>query len=277
MVPKDADIIHFHQAPPDKQLPDIPYLITEHGNRERQHTPFLPNTVFLSKNHAHNHGCEYYVYNGIPIEEYPLCEEKDDYMLFLARTSRRKKNILTAVNLAIDERIPLYVGGGSIWSTHKAWGAWILRGLNRLSLIRNLGDVDGEEKLTLLQKSRLFFHLVNWHEPFGLAPHEAMATGTPVLSTPNGAMPEYITSGENGFIVGDYKEARNTVRAIYSMSESETNEMARRCRDSAFTIEKCVEGYLEMYHEVMKRGYLYPPEQASRLIYAPTTLVNVLR
>jgi hypothetical protein len=51
------------------------------------------------------------------------------------------------------------------------------------------------------------------------------------------------------------------------MGPDETAEMALRCRESALTIETCVDRYLDLYAQVIRDRYLYPPEQARNLYY----------
>ena len=43
--------------------------------------------------------------------------------------------------------------------------------------------------------------LISWCEPFGLVAVEAQATGTPLIATRFGALPEIIVEGETGFVV----------------------------------------------------------------------------
>ena len=42
---------------------------------------------------------------------------------------------------------------------------------------------------------------VEWPEPFGLVPLEAMAVGTPVIATGTGGSAEYLDDGENCLLV----------------------------------------------------------------------------
>ena len=87
---KNVDVLHFHQALPVRYQPHAPFVVTEHGNH-RKRQPVGPNTVFLSRSHAANHRAEYFVHNGIPLDEYPLCLEKSDSLLFMAKLAWRKK------------------------------------------------------------------------------------------------------------------------------------------------------------------------------------------
>lgn len=58
-----------------------------------------------------------------------------------------------------------------------------------------LGHLSHEDIRRELAAASVFIASPLWAEPFGLAPVEAMATGTPVAATPRGAMPEVIGDG----------------------------------------------------------------------------------
>jgi glycosyltransferase involved in cell wall biosynthesis len=271
LIPADADLVHFHSTPQIDALPELPFIVTEHGNRPkvyRDRTRFhgyAPNTVFVSRNHAENHGAELFVYNGIPVEEYPLKTEKSDFMLFMAALGWRVKNAKTAIHLSFDSGMPIVLAGGELRGNRGMRGFWMIRERFNRTRLEAAGDVGGSRKLQLLQDARLLFYVVGWEEPFALAAHEALACGTPVLASPFGALPEYIREGENGFLVSSYREALDRVRETLTMSADQIAGMATRCRRSAFRIERCVDRYLELYQKVLADRWLYPPERASSL------------
>lgn len=266
LIPTDAEVAHFHAPPPLDQLPELPYISTEHGNR-RKFRAFPPNTVFVGRNHARNNGGDCYVLNGVPVHEFTLCTDKDDYMIFMALLAMRSKNAKTMVHLAIDSGMPAVFAGGDLWKTRRISGWWKLRARYHRDLLREVGFVSGQVKLELLQRARLLFHLVNFHEPGALGPLEALACGTPVLASPNGVLPEYIEDGVNGFICRNYGEALAATKRVANMSAAQMAEMATRCRESTLSIESCVDGYLELYEKVVRDRYLYRPEKAKDLYY----------
>ena len=49
--------------------------------------------------------------------------------------------------------------------------------------------------------ARALISPIDWEEPFGLMMIEAMACGTPVISTRRGAVPEIVDHGRTGVIV----------------------------------------------------------------------------
>src|SRR5690606_18468731 len=56
-----------------------------------------------------------------------------------------------------------------------------------------VGRVGGERKARLLAEAAALWMPAQWDEPFGLTTIEAMVSGTPVLATSRGALPEIIT------------------------------------------------------------------------------------
>ena len=98
-----------------------------------------------------------------------------------------------------------------------------------------------------------------------------------MLASPNGVLPEYIKDGENGFLVSTYKDACAAVRKVAAMDEAETAEMAHRCRESAFRIETTAERYLELYRQVIRDSWLYPPALARSLRFRRPRSVVIKR
>jgi len=57
--------------------------------------------------------------------------------------------------------------------------------------------------LRLPCEARAFLHPIAWEEPFGNAPVEALLCGTPVLTTPRGALPKAVNSDSGRFFETD--------------------------------------------------------------------------
>ena len=60
-------------------------------------------------------------------------------------------------------------------------------------------NVSHAEKVALLGRARALLFPIRWPEPFGLVMVEAMACGTPVVTTNWGAAPELVADGVTGF------------------------------------------------------------------------------
>ena len=107
-----------------------------------------------------------------------------------------------------------------------------------------MGKVGGERKATLLAEARCLWVPAQWDEPFGLTTIEAMVSGTPVLGTRRGALPEVITpaSGAMGDTLDELVALRPTL--------DELDPEAVRARVlERFTHRHMAERYLELYRE----------------------------
>ena len=59
---------------------------------------------------------------------------------------------------------------------------------------------------------------IEWNEPFGIVFAEALACGTPVISSPTGALPEIVRRGTNGFLIDTIDSACEAVRNLPKIS-----------------------------------------------------------
>jgi glycosyltransferase involved in cell wall biosynthesis len=173
-LPKGTDVLHAHTP----RIPaDVPTLWTMHGNA-RPGREYPANMVCLSANHAHRHGTTTFVYNGLDPAEFRL-GSKQDFDLFLGRL-HSVKGWRWAMEGAAKAVRPLVVAGG--------WRPSLKKGLSFV------GTVDGDKKQTLLAEARCLWMPALWDEPFGLTLIEALASGTPVLGTRRGALPEIVSA-----------------------------------------------------------------------------------
>jgi hypothetical protein len=231
-IPDNIDIVQLYGTP--QEIPPKPYLVRIGGNG-KPGEKFLPSTVFLSRNHAIRHGSRHYVYSGINLDDFIYREKKENYFLFLAKVSWKVKNVNLAIKLAKVMGFKLIVAGG-----------W------RLSFRRNIkfvGEVDDKEKAGLLAGAKALIFPTNWQEPFGLATIEALASGTPVITTNKGAMPEVVTA-DVGFRCDTFEEFKEAINRI-----DEVNP--RKCRDRVeenFTAEIMTEKYIKVYEKIIQTG-----------------------
>ena len=102
------------------------------------------------------------------------------------------------------------------------------------------GPVGGADRTKALGSARALLHLINFDEPFGLSVVEAMASGTPVIATNRGSMPELIDHGVTGFLVDSVDEAVDAIGRI-----GEIDRAACRAAVSArFTVDRMADRYL---------------------------------
>jgi len=82
---------------------------------------------------------------------------------------------------------------------------------------------------------------------------EAMAYGTPVLSTPVGAIPDVIRDGVTGFIMEDNSPeciARNVIRALNSSELEMIAERGRHFVEEEYTFEKTAENWTKIFQDI---------------------------
>jgi glycosyltransferase involved in cell wall biosynthesis len=111
-----------------------------------------------------------------------------------------------------------------------------------------LGEVPHEQKLELLDGASALLFPIRWNEPFGLVMLEAMATGTPVLALPGGAVREVIADGISGYVCSTLAELVEKARD----ADSAFNPyLVRRHVENTFSVERMVDKYAMLYREMV--------------------------
>jgi glycosyltransferase involved in cell wall biosynthesis len=232
-LPASTDLLHAHA--PLATTPTHPHVFTLHGNLRPGRTA-APNTIFVSADHARRHGATAFVYNGVDPSEFVFRREKDGYDLFLGRL-HRVKGYRWAVEGAKRAGRRLVVAGG--------WRPSFRRGL------RFVGTVDGQRKADLLAGAACLWMPALWDEPFGLTLVEAMLSGTPVLGTRRGALPEIVTDdvGALGETLEELVQLRGSIER--------RDPMACRLRaEQWFSHTRMAQGYVRMYQHYLHTNSL---------------------
>jgi glycosyltransferase involved in cell wall biosynthesis len=137
--------------------------------------------------------------------------------------------------------------------------------------------VDEPEKIELLSKARALIYPTNWDEPCAGAPLEALACGTPVISSVNGCMPELVRPG-TGVVCETYADLLGAVKKLESVKTSD----CRKSVETFFSVNRMAEDYLALFHKILEMGeldhephYNFDPSSV-KLLYKPT-IANRLR
>jgi glycosyltransferase involved in cell wall biosynthesis len=180
-----------------------------------------------------------------------LCEDKRDYLLFLGRTAP-EKGMRRAVQAARAAGMRLVAAVKTASETEqREWEENITPLLD--DDVEILGEVTHEVKVDLLCEARALLFPVDWEEPFGLVMTEAMATGTPVIATARGSVPEVVVDGETGFVVSVEQFATEAADAIRSVDQIDPSACRARVAER-FSKESMVEGYERVYEQVLAGG-----------------------
>jgi glycosyltransferase involved in cell wall biosynthesis len=180
--------------------------------------------------------------NGVDLSHFRPRETKSDYALAVGRICPEK-----ALHLAIDaaERagVTLIIAGSVFdYSEHRDYFDSMIRPrLNQR--IRFIGLVGGERKAHLMAGARCLLVPSLAPETSSLVAMEAMASGTPVIAFPNGALPGIVKQGTTGFLVNSAEEMADAIVECDSISP-------RACRAEAeqkFSSERMFAEYLDLY------------------------------
>ena len=250
----EFDIIHnqFDFLPLTySRLVHTPLLTTIHGFSSPKILPvyekYNHHTYYVSISDSdRNPNLDYIatIYHGIPVEEYPFCNDPDDYLLFLGRI-HPDKGTHEAIKVAQRAGAKLIIAG--IVQDEEYFEEMVAPYVDG-DQIRYIGPVAMPEKGDLLGHARALLHMINFDEPFGLSVVEAMACGTPVIAIDRGSMRELIRGGRTGFLVADEEDASASVRKIASIDR-------KKCRswvEERFTQERMVRDYLEVYQIIIE-------------------------
>lgn len=120
--------------------------------------------------------------NAIDMADFPFSDTKDDYFLYIGRLVDRK-GYDTAIEVCrrLGKRLILAGPGDK-----PEWGEWV-------------GEVAPKERGELMSKAKAVFVPTRYIEPFGGVAVEAMACGTPVITTDWGAFRETVIEGKTGW------------------------------------------------------------------------------
>jgi glycosyltransferase involved in cell wall biosynthesis len=176
------------------------------------------------------------VYNGLDPAEYIFRGRKEQWDLFLGKL-HSDRGYHWAVEAAKRSGRQLIIAGG--WRP------------SFTGAVKYVGEVGGKRKAVLLARARCLWMPAQWDEPFGLPTIEALFSGTPVLGTRRGALPEIVTPA-----VG---VLRDTLDELITAADKVTTLDPRACRERAerhFTHLVMAEAYVRMYQQMLQKGEL---------------------
>jgi glycosyltransferase involved in cell wall biosynthesis len=234
-VGEPVDIMHYHC--PIHHPPRVPCVWTLHGNLSDGRRADA-RTICVSEDHARRHGTHAFVRNGVRLDEYEFRVTKSDYDLFLARL-HSVKGWQVAIAAAKRCRVRLTLAGG--------WRPSLSR------YVKFVGQVGGARKRELLAGARCLWMPVRWEDPCPVNILEAFASGTPVIGSPRGSLPELISPDTGGL--------GTTLEELVALRGRLADWDPRACRTRAersFSHLVMTNEYLRMYRSVLETGTLPP-------------------
>jgi glycosyltransferase involved in cell wall biosynthesis len=250
-----ADIVHDHTlvGPVYASRFDVPVVTTNHGpfagelaDLYRAVAGAVP-VIAISHHHARTAGdipVGAVIHHGVDVDGFPLGTGDGGYALFLGRMSPDKRAHVAA-RVARQAGMPLRIAAKMREPAEYAYFEEHVAPLLGQD-VEFVGEIGGDEKLELLSGARCLLNPIGWPEPFGMVMVEALACGTPVIATPNGAAPEIVTDAVTGFLACD--------EPALAAALERAGELDRAgCRKDAadrFSTERMVADHLDLYMRV---------------------------
>jgi glycosyltransferase involved in cell wall biosynthesis len=249
-VPAETDIVHVADPMLIQKLgvSGRPWLRTRHVDSTLNGIPrtAAPNTIYVSRTLASNYGSDCYVWNGVDPDEFFYSEEKHDYVLFLCGLERAAaKGFDIALAAAREAGVRLVVGGSSRDPS-------VVERFSEMCAEKGVeyaGEVWGVRRATLLAGARALLFPTQWNESFGLVMAEALMSGTPVISSGNGACPELITA-DVGFVCQGVEDYARAILRAHEIAPAGCREKAMR----DFHYRRMAAEYVKKYRQFLARG-----------------------
>jgi glycosyltransferase involved in cell wall biosynthesis len=174
----------------------------------------------------------------------------DAPLVFLSRLERIK-GAHTAIALARKSGRRLILSGNRV---HHAEGETYWRTEIEPFIgkdgIEYVGPVNDEQKNKLLGSAAAMLVPIEWNEPFGIVFAEALACGTPVISSPNGALPEIVSNGKHGFLTSTFDEGLRAIERLPQINRADCRARA----EQKFSRSVVVGQYEQLYRQMLNGG-----------------------
>ncbi len=231
-------------------LVDTPMVTTIHGfSSDRilpMYEPYQDRIHYVAISDADRHPALRYaatIHHGIALDEFRFDGQGGENLLFFGRI-HPDKGAREAIAVARAVGLPLDMYG---IVQDQGYHEREVAPANDGVTVRYHGAVGGEERLRALGSACALLHLVNFNEPFGLSVIEAMASGTPVIASRRGSMPELVEHGVNGFLVDNEAEAVAALRRIGEIDRA----AVRQTVADRFTVDRMADAYVALYRRIL--------------------------
>ena len=182
------------------------------------------------------------VFPPVEVDKFKLERNKKDYYITTSRQVNWKKLDLAVEAFSKNDKKLVLVGGGA---EHQKL-VELAGDAKNIEFIPRISDPLELSKIVAEAKGFVFPSL----EPFGIAPIEALATGTPVLAFDQGGAQDYIKDGENG-VFFDKQSSSAILKAVEKFEK--TSFDAKKVSESAKKFSK--ENFKKNFEEEIKRNF----------------------
>ena len=184
------------------------------------------------------------IHHGIRLEDFPFNPHGGDDLLFFGRIHPDKGAVEAIAAARRAGRRLIMAGIVQDQDYHDR----VCCARPRRSF-RHLSRTGGRRRThaSILGSAYALLHLINFDEPFGLSVIEALASGTPVIASRRGSMPELIDDGVTGFLVNGLDEAVDAIGRIGEIDRAACRVAMRE----RFSMDRMADRYLELYRLIL--------------------------
>jgi glycosyltransferase involved in cell wall biosynthesis len=252
-----ADVVHDHTvmggllAP---MYPSQPTVVTHHGpfdaafRRLFSAVAGVADVVAISAAQARDADpgtVSRVIHHGIDVGSVPVGRGDGGYLAVLGRMTPAK-GIAEAIDVARRVGVPLRIAAKCQEPLERAYFEEVVRP-QLGGGVAYLGELGPADKYELVGGAMALLNPLQWEEPFGLVMIEALATGTPVLSTNRGAAPEIVEHGRTGFLV----DRSTDLVALVSEVQRLDRAACRSAAEHRFSSARMVADYVDLYRDVI--------------------------
>lgn len=252
-IPEDCDILHFQQWHPwvDHDSFGKPWIATIHGGggeetqEWRDATKDNPHVVCVSKFIQDLVGGVTHAWTCSDPKDFIYSKDKDDYFLWLGGTDwGESKGLFSTIQMAKKLRIKLIIAG-------TGRNQKIIEQIKALcdDRVTYVGAANGEKKAKLFSKAKALILLTQLRDACPVTVSEALLSGTPIIASNNGAMPELVDP-KVGFIVNTPSEFAKAIMKIGSIKPEDCYEYGLE----RFSNDAIAKRYVQIYENMLRFG-----------------------
>jgi len=185
------------------------------------------------------------VHNGIDVSAYTYREDKEPALVYIGRANP-DKGPKEAITIARRAGLPLHM---ILKRGEPPEREYFEREIEPLlaSDVQLYENVTHNEKIEILGRACAMVFPIRWPEPFGLVMVEAMACGTPVVTTNWGAAPEIVDDGVTGFRRDGEDDLVDMIGHVGDLDPA----ACRRSVEERFSGEAMVRGYEALFRKLV--------------------------
>lgn len=254
-----VDLIHLHGVDFLEYLPPHgpPALVTLHlppaWYPERAFRIDRPNTWLQCVSASQERACPPaaslvpYIENGVAVERFQTTLRKRSWVLSLGRICP-EKGFHLALDAAHLAKVPLMLAGEVYpYRDHvRYYNQEIVPRLDKFR--RFIGPIGFRDKRRLLASARCLLVPSLVLETSSLVAMEALASGTPVIAFPSGALADIVEDGKTGFLAKSVAEMVQAIQAVSALDPA----YCRTAAQERFSSRRMIREYFELYSRLLQ-------------------------